>query len=446
MKKRYWILLAFALLIVSAFCWNYPKLDIVTGFAAKNAASCRFIDGRSGEIIAAEDNDIPLVNLAETIIDENSFSAASSIFGMNTRKAVCREGLGSVLIDNDFDVNATVAVPNRNKKATKLTFPHGDLPQPDTIFENVDYRKLAQAVDAAFDVGNEKNRRSRAVIVIYKDQIIAEKYAPGFTKDSKILGWSMTKSVMATLFGILEYQQKINLDKPAPIFEWKQDNRQKITISNLLQMNSGLEWTEDYETVSDVTKMLFTDRDMGRAQLEKPALFNPGEKWNYSSGTSNLLSGILRKQFRTHQEYLDFWYSALIDKIGMHSMLVECDMAGNYVGSSYAWATPRDWAKFGLLYLHGGNWNGERLFDNDWIKFVTTEAKGSNGRYGGHFWLNRGGYLPNVPRDTYSCNGFQGQRLFIIPSKDLVVLRMGLTDGEKFDFDGFLDGILESVR
>ena len=209
-------------------------------------------------------------------------------------------------------------------------------------------------------------------------------------------------------------------------------------------MNSGLEWEEDYGKISDVTKMLFQAEDMSQSQIEKPAKYKPNSHWNYSSGTTNLLSGILRKQFKTHQEYLDFWYSALIDKIGMHSMIVETDMAGNFLGSSYSWATTRDWAKFGLLYLHKGNWNGEQLFDESWAKYVATPTNTSNGIYGGHFWLNAGGDYPDVPRDMYRCSGYQGQMIFIVPSADLVVVRMGLS--EDFDFNGFLSGIVGSLK
>ena len=113
-------------------------------------------------------------------------------------------------------------------------------------------------------------------------------------------------------------------------------------------------WSEEYDKISDATKMLFLAEDMGKVQENKELVGAPNESWNYSSGTTNLLSNILRSHFDSHQGYLDFWYSALIDKIGMHSMLIETDMSGSYVGSSYGWATPRDWAKFGLLYLHKG--------------------------------------------------------------------------------------------
>ena len=187
-------------------------------------------------------------------------------------------------------------------------------------------------------------------------------------------------------------------------------------------------------------------RDMTRAQAEKEAIAAPTEVWNYSSGTSNLLSGILRKQFKTHQEYLNFPYAELIDKIGMHSMLIEADMAGNYVGSSYSWATTRDWAKFGLLYLHKGFWNGQQLFDPKWVDYVTLPTDHSDGTYGANFWLNAEGKYSNAPRDLYSANGFQGQRVFIIPSKDLVIVRTGLAEAPDFDFNRFLEDIIVSIK
>jgi CubicO group peptidase (beta-lactamase class C family) len=121
-------------------------------------------------------------------------------------------------------------------------------------------------------------------------------------------------------------------------------------------------------------------------------------------------------------------------------------MAGNYIGSSYSWATTRDWGKFGLLYLHKGNWNGEQLFDEGWAKYVSTPTNGSKGDYGAHFWLNAGGHYPDVPRDMYSCNGFQGQKVAIFPSQDLVIVRLGLTEDDKFDFNGLLSGIVGSLK
>ena len=447
MKKIFKILGFVALLFLVYFGYaTYPKLDLISGFSSKSLASGHFIDNRSQDLIEKGDNDIEMITLATNKIDENGKFAMSSVYGLKERKAIYREGLGATLINDDFDISKPYEVPKRTKLNNDLPFPYGNKEPKDTAFANVDYAKLNAAVANAFDEKGQIKKRTRSVLVIYKDKIIAEKYDTGFNKDSKILGWSMTKSITSALFGILQKQGKIDVFKPAPIAEWANDERSKITIANLLNMNSGLEWEEDYNKISDVTKMLFLDTDMSQAQLKKPAQFKPNSHWNYSSGTTNLLSGILRNQFKTHQEYLDFWYSSLIDKIGMSSMLVETDMAGNYVGSSYGWATTRDWSKFGLLYLHKGNWNGEQILDESWIKFTETPTNTSNGKYGAHFWLNASGKFPDVPKDLFYCSGYQGQMVAIFPSQDLVIVRMGLKEDPEFDFNGLLSGIVGSLK
>lgn len=447
MKKIFKFLgIAILLFIIYIGITTYPKLDIVSGFSAKSVASGHFIDGRSLEIIENGDNDIDNVRLATNEINEQDKFVISSAFGLKKRKAIYREGLGATLINDDFDETKPYLIPKRTKTETNLPFPYGNLEPKDSLLPEVNYAKLNLAVTNAFDKKGQKTKRTRALIVIYKDKIIAEKYEEGFSKNTKFLGWSMTKSITATYFGVLQYQGKIDINKPAPVTEWANDSRSKITLHNLIQMNSGLEWNEDYGNISDVTKMLFLAEDMAKVQLEKPAAFEPNKHWNYSSGTTNLLSGILRRQFQNHQDYLDFWYSSLIDKIGMHSMLIEPDMSGNFVGSSYGWATARDWAKFGLLYLHEGNWNGEQLFDKNWAKYVATPTPTSKGEYGGHFWLNAGGKYPDVPKDMYFCGGFQGQKVIIIPSKELVIVRFGLTEDEDFDFNGMVREIITSIK
>jgi len=425
---------------------TYPKLDLISGFSAKSIASGHFIDNRSQDMIEKGDNDIEMIDLSKNKIEETERFASASVYGLKERKAIYREGLGATLINDDFDVSKPFLVPKRVRETNNLPFPYGNGEPKDTVFANIDYAKLNTAVANAFDRKGELKKRTRSVLVIYKDKIIAEEYGTGFNKDSKILGWSMTKSITGTLFGILQKQRKIDIYKPAPIAEWANDERATITTNDLLHMNSGLQWEEDYTKISDVTKMLFLDEDMSQSQIVKPAEFKPNTHWKYSSGTTNLLSGILRKQFKTHQEYLDFWYGALIDKIGMHSMLVETDMAGNYVGSSYGWATTRDWAKFGLLYLHKGNWNGEQLFDESWATYVATPTNTSNGCYGAQFWLNAGGYFPDVPREMFYCSGYQGQMVAIFPSKDLVIVRMGLKEDPEFDFNGFLKDVVASIK
>lgn len=429
------------LLIAIALVYNYPKLNIVSGYAAKNAASSNFIAKHQLSYIAENDNNMPLIKLSEVSSTENQIAA--SVYGLMERKTICRDGLGCVLVNEDFDESIKMPIPQRIVKTDTLPFPYGNKGRKDSIFENINYKRLNTAVSNAF--ASNDTVKTRTVMVIYKDQIVAEKYINGFTDETPILGWSMTKSVLATLYGILEYQEKIKVQQPAPIEEWMTDDRKNITLNHLLRMESGLEWEEDYAAISDVTKMLFLEADMTAAQARKEAIAVPSEIWNYSSGTTNLLSGILRKQFATHEQYLNFPYAALIDKIGMHSMILEADMDGNFVGSSYGWASTADWAKFGLLYLHKGNWNGTQIFAPEWVNYVTTPTLNSDGVYGAHFWLNSGGKYPDAPRDIYSANGFQGQRVFIIPSKDLVIVRTGLGDESVFDANALLRDVIAAI-
>ena len=426
---------------------NYPRLNIITGFSSKSVASGMFIANRTQESVELGDNDFSPIDGAKNKVNLSERSVTSSFFGLKNRKAIYVEGLGAILINKDYEQNKKFNTPKRNRTPKNLPYPYGSLSQKDTTFANVNYKDLQKTVENSFDNNNEKIKRTRSVLVVYKDQIIAEKYAKDFNKETPILGWSMTKSITATIYGILQKQGKLDINSSPKIPEWKKDDRKNITYNDLLHMNSGLAWVEDYNTLSDVSKMLFLETEMGKVQLEKPMAGKSNESWNYSSGTSNLLAGyLLREQFQTHQEYLDFWYEELLDKIGMYSALVETDLAGNFVGSSYGWANTRDWAKFGLLYLHKGNWNGEQIIDSTWVKYVSTPTNGSNGRYGAHFWLNAGGHYPDAPKDLFSCNGYQGQMVFIIPSKELVIVRTGLTEEPEFDFNGFLKDILKRIE
>ena len=445
MKKRHYFLLFVVLIITTIVLVNYPRLNIITGFSAKSVCSCTFEAGRDLQSIEDGDNDIDNVNYAKNVINKEEKSVTSTVFGLKERKAVYKEGIGCVLIPED-EIKLTTFKPTRTYTNNSLSYPYGDLAQKDTVFSNIKYDDLNIAVNNAFDNEGEEIKRTRAVLVIYKDQIIAERYLEGFSKETKLLGWSMTKSITNSILGVLEKQGKINVNQDHLFKEWENDERSKITLNNLLQMNSGLEWLEDYNTISDVTKMLFLEDNMPQTQLNKPLIGNPNNSWNYSSGTTNLLSGFIRNQFKTHQEYLDFWYAELIDKIGMSSMLIETDVNGNYVGSSYGWATTRDWAKFGLLYLHNGNWNGEQILNESWITYSATPTNGSKGEYGAQFWLNADGVYPNVPKDLFSCNGYQGQHVFIIPSKEVVIVRFGLTENPEFNIDKFLYNILKPLK
>ncbi len=444
MKKTKFILPVIVALIGFIVWKNYPKLNLISGYSAKNMASNHFIANRALTDVQKKDNDMPLVKLA-SLQESDSTSVISSVYGLMPRESIYREGLGCVLITDDYNKSQKLLKPKRTKVQNVKPFPYGNTGRKDTVFENIDYDQVNLAVSNAF--ANYETQKTRTVLIAYRNEIIVENYSEGFTKETPILGWSMTKSVLATLYGILEHQGEISMDyRPFADDLQMKNTKIGITLDHLLRMQSGLAWEEDYTKISDVTQMLFLDTDMTLAQAKKQPIAPPTEIWNYSSGTSNLLSGILRNQFQKHQDYLDFPYTNLIDKIGMHSMLLETDMDGNFVGSSYGWANTRDWAKFGLLYLNKGMWNGERLFSEDWVNYITKPTAHSDGVYGAHFWLNSGGKFPDVPRDMFSANGFQGQYVFVIPSKDLVVVRTGLAEDPEFDVNKFLSEICAAVK
>ena len=438
------ILLLLLVVVAVIFYFNYQKLTMISGYASKYMASQVFLANRTAASVNQNDLKAPLIELATTEVDPSTKSAEADVYGLMGRKAVYREGLGAVLVNDDYDEMAAYVTPHRMQRFDSIPYPFGHLPHKDTLFPEIDYNKLGKAVSLPF--ANNEIQKTRTLLVLYKGHLLHENYVDGFTKDTPILGWSMTKSILATCFGIMQNQGKIDVSWEAPIMEWNDDERKNITLNHLLRMQSGLEWEEDYSTISDVTKMLFLDADMTLAQKEKEAIAKPIEVWNYSSGTTNLLSGILRQQFRTHQAYLDYPYSALLDKIGAHSFLLETDMAGNYVGSSYGWASTRDWARLGQLYLNRGNWNGEQLFAPEWVDYITKPTEKSDGTYGAHFWLNSQDSYPDVPKDLFSMNGHEGQYVFMIPSKDLVVVRTGLAENPDFDINGFLWALTDAIN
>lgn len=406
-----------------------------------------YLSERSAASIIENDHNVPLIKLADEAYDAKKSFAFATIFGLMERETICRDGLGCVLINDDYDKTKSLLKPNRTRIENDLPFPYGNQGIQDTLFKNINYERLNAAIAMAFE--DNVVQKTRTVAVLYKGHLVGERYLDGFTADTPILGWSMTKSVLATLYGILEYQDKIGVATYAPFPVDKNPpltTKNGITLNHLLRMQSGLAWDEDYKSISDVTEMLFLDADMTEKQAVQKVIAEPGEVWNYSSGTSNMLSGILREQFKTHQEYLDFPYSALIDKIGMNSMLIETDMEGNFVASSYGWASTRDWAKFGQLHLNKGNWNGEQLFAPQWIDYITRPTALSDGTYGAHWWLNSEGIYPDVPKDLYSANGYQGQYVFVIPSKDLVVVRTGLAEPPNFRANDFLKEVVSAVK
>ncbi len=427
----------------------YPKLLIASGYAAKNACSCIFVGGINEETVMNEDINFNVIKYASTIIDYENKTATSSVFGMQTKTAYYSPNTGCALIQN-LNPEEIYRYSNdwKIKKYDSLEnwFSYIDTVEHLSISQT---ERLSEAINSGFLEDNPllKKKNSRAAVVLYKGQLVGEQYSPGFDKDSRLLGWSMTKSYTSTMIGMLANEGKFKLDEPIPIKEWQQDDRKNITWIELLHMNSGLKWEEEYLDITDAVKMFFMSDGAGEYAAQLPKLVEPNTTWEYSSGTTNIMARELRKHFNSNDEYVRYIYDQLFYKIGMYSMLMETDAKGIFVGSSYSWATARDLAKIGQLYLQNGNWAGEQILTKEWVDFVQQPAPNSNDRYGGHFWLNKGGFYPDAPRDMYSITGFMGQRVYIIPSKELVIVRLGLTENRAdFDFNDWIKGIIKSVE
>ncbi len=446
MVRKILLLILLTLLagIIYGYMVLYPQFPIANGYAAKKMCSCTFIADRSQESIQNEDLGIGPLALTKTKIDRGQQTATTSIFGLRPRTAVFRNDVGCILLQGNDDYNTNLDI-ERPAMVDTLPWPMGNDTSYDQIPAEVNLTRLEEAIASSFDPGYIVDSiRTRAIVVVYKGHLIMEKYAEGFDKDTEILGWSMTKSITSTLIGNLIKNGKMALDDTGLFEEW-QDERAQISLKDLLQMQSGLAFNEDYASISDATRMLFKTEDITEIPRTNRLENSPGANWSYSSGTTNLLCRLIRDQIGENH-YLSFPYDSLFNRIGMTSAVMETDESGNYIGSSYCYATPRDWAKLGLLYLNNGNWFGDQVIDTSWVDFIRQPASNSNGIYGGQFWLNVGkSQFKDAPEDLSSCNGFQGQHVFILPSHDLVIVRMGLAEWPDFDANQLIRNVLGSI-
>lgn len=446
------------LLIIIAYALYYASqaLPIISSYAAKNACSCVMVAGRDPDDVRKYELSMPLIRLADVSVNFTDSSASASVFGLARQKAIFRKGLGCTLVagidEKELRSQKMILPAPPAIHPDTIAWPNGNL-IPDSVYQGIDYKKLGETLDEVFsEPSPDSLRRTRAVVVVYDDKVIAERYAKGFTRNSRLTGWSMTKSITNALTGLLVKQGKLDVHAPAPVKAWKNDERKNITLHHLLQASSGLKWEENYAGPSPATRMLFRERDAGRFAAASPLAHTPGEVFYYSSGTTNIISRILRETLGDEQ-YYRFPYEQLFYKTGMLSMVMEPDAGGTFVGSSFCFGTALDWARFGLLYLNDGVWNGERILPEGWVKYTTTPAPGApRGQYGAQFWLNAGApgnpdnrIHPDAPTDLFWANGYEGQSVFIIPSQKLVVVKLSLTHGDRTDDNAFLAGIIASL-
>ena len=450
------------------FTWFLSNaLPLGTGFAAKYLCSSTFISQRDPDIVFEEDV-APINPIAIAVdwqVDRDQKSVVADSFGLFKAKAIFRKGCGCALIIGTTEEEMRRQTFYRQGAEDVPPARHGDMPWPegdrgplDPASQGIDPAKLKKALDVAFaetEPGNPK--KTRAILVVYNGRLVAERYAPGFHKDMPLLGWSMSKSVTNALVGIQVKKQWLDINAPAPVPEWQNDGnpRQNITIDQMLRMSTGLVFEESYIPPDDTTRMLFESYDFAAYAAGRPMEAEPDAKWNYSSGVANIISRIVRQTAeKKDPAYYNFIRNELFYKIGMYSALWEPDASGTFVGSSYTFAIPRDWARFGLLYLQDGVWKDERILPRGWVEYTTTPTPAApRGEYGALFWLNAGSpsgptdrRWPNAPRDAYAATGFQEQKVIIIPSKKLVLVRFGASSIRKaWNTDEFITNVIAAL-
>jgi CubicO group peptidase (beta-lactamase class C family) len=283
-------------------------------------------------------------------------------------------------------------------------------------------------------------------VVVHRGRIAAERYAPGFNAAMPLIGWSISKGLINALIGLRVKDGKLAPTDTGLMPEWrsKDDPRRAVTLDQLMRMTSGLAFDESYgDTDSDVVRMLFAEGDKAAFAANKPLLFPPGTHFAYSSGTTTLLAGVLRQTFAGERDYLAYPRVRLFGPLGMRSAVLEPDASGTFAASSFFYATARDFARLGLLFLHDGVWQGARILPEGWVAYSLTPTPVSpKGEYGAQMWLklpdSAHGGEPPMPDDAYYMLGHDGQIVAVVPSRDLVIVRLGLTR-EGGDWDSARD-------
>ena len=462
------------LLLVAAFAlWLKPPdiLRVGANYAAKIVCSNVFLAGRDPEEVLRNDVQapgIPLLQFMYVSVDRERRVVRTGLLGfIGGGLAVARPGTGCAVVPDgnlafalhvgsvpaaplDSHAGTAVAAPVPAASIPPAHVPSAPVPAasaPASVGAGIAGRAVAgadwpegstvtttAALDRLLADDTLAGPGVRAIVVVDHGRIVAERYAAGFTATTPLLGWSMTKTVMAGLVGLLVQEGRLALDRSAG-WSAPDGGRERIRIADLLAMSSGLRFNEAYGAVSDVTRMLFLQPDMAGFAREQPLVHPAGEFWSYSSGTANILSRIVQDAAGP----LAAAYPAekLFKPLGMTSATMETDEDGTLVGSSYMYATARDWARYGLFLQQDGVWQGQAMLPRGYVAMMASPVAASDGEYGhGLVWLWGSspvtpGKNPDtafgIPPDIFWMEGHDGQTIAIIPSRQLVIVRLGLT-------------------
>ena len=431
---------AYANGITATYLFNAPS--VASGIGAKLLCSSRYVSGLSPEQSFDDLTQYSsILQYLDVDYDDNNRVVTTSLFGLAPTTASYQPGLGCYTEYDGFDARASAdlqPMPVFNSR-----WPHG------TRVETIEQGMQSQ-LEAMVAQDNSNGLNTRALLVVKNGNIVAESYAQGADPETALLGWSMAKSLTAVMLGNLEYRGLLNVDEPPGLESWTADARADIRIRDLLTMTDGLDFSEQYNPGDDATAMLFTEASASGYAIGRPALHRPGTRFNYSSGTANILSrlyfertgGSLTSSMADYRRHI-------AGPLSFQHAVFEPDAHGVMVGSSYLYASARDWARMGQMMLQGGVLNGQRIVSEDWVNRATSPNGSSNQKaYGYQWWLNTGDAAPrwpDLPADAYAAQGNRQQSLTVIPSQNLVIVRLGWTSGQYPANERFAE-IVEALR
>ncbi|MEI6360525.1 MAG: serine hydrolase [Actinomycetes bacterium] len=459
------VFLLLVLVFTVLFWFNIPQN--AAGMAAKTLCSAYFVAGRTEPVDALLAQDVvpasPALKAISASIDTQSKSVTAKFLGVMSRRAALLDNRGCVL-DAEPQPGATPYAPKPLRPepwpAGDAAVALGDLP------DGVDATRLKAAVDAAFvGAGDPEAANARGVAVVQNGRLLAAKEADSIPPSTALHGWSATKTVAAMLF--YKKAAEVGLDismpvvdafppgrEPSWVADWRKDQRKDITVADLLYMRDGLKNDEGYDPMGSVVQMLYGEPDMAGWAAEHPSAHPAGTSWQYLSATANILAEVTRGHFATDEEYWEYSKTALFDPIGITSGTLETDTSGTWVGSSYQWASVRDWARLGQLMLDDGVWGGTQVVPPGWLKTASTPAmpQGPGHGYGAQSWLlgdpvaGECKAYPGVPADTIAMEGHWGQLVAMVPSRRAVVVRLGWTFNKgRFDGCQFVSDVLAAL-
>lgn len=426
-------------------------IRVATGLVAHNVCSKTLVSGLDPQTAFSETSERDGIRhlrpLLRFHLDRGTRTVDASVAGLLRSRAVFREGFGCVLVRGSqppYQLRSDIDALKAPKSPPLLP----DIAGPDPVVPGDP--ALKAALDHAFEEPAEPPfRRTKAVVIVHEGRVIAERYADGVGIDTPLLGFSMTKSVINALIGVLTQQGLVTPSMPAPIPDWRGagDPRREIEVEHLMRMTSGLALDETNSGFDASSRIMYLADDTAAAAVKAPMIAPPGTRWHYSSPTTQILARIIRDAAGGPEQTLALAWRELFNPLGMRNVTLEFDAAGTLLGASYMLASARDWARFGLLYLNDGVVGGKRLLHEDWVDFSAAATLHTD--YAAGFWTNRSDHPSakarvrlGIPRDAFFASGDLGQRIVVMPTQRLVIVRLG----DSVDPSGDMRGLARLVR